>query len=164
MLTWKLVRYICRYQSPTLKRADGCFIKTKELAGTNSLSSRPPLGCCSSQALNKGNICYLFVLPPSIHFVNYPSPSVIMRYLSIKVPISTILGVGWPEFFEEMVAFLYSLETGTLSAMEAWVAGSTLQPGGEWTHLRIKPRPWRWKKIPMDSSCEPMDSIRLEGS
>ena len=39
-------------------------LRTEELAGTNSRSSCLPLGGCSSQTVNRGDICYLFALLP----------------------------------------------------------------------------------------------------
>ena len=39
-------------------------LRTEELAGTNSRSSCLPLGGCSSQTVNRGDICYLLALLP----------------------------------------------------------------------------------------------------
>lgn len=68
--------------------------RVKELIEANSWNSRPPLGTVTHRLWARGDICHLFV-----HFVNSSPPPVIMSHLSIRVPISTIPGVGRPEFF-----------------------------------------------------------------
>lgn len=68
--------------------------RVEELVEANSWNSRPPLGTVTHRLWARGDICHLFV-----HFVNSSPPPVIMSHLSIRVPISTIPGVGRPEFF-----------------------------------------------------------------
>lgn len=49
-------------------------LRIEELAGTNSHSSCPPPGGCSSQAVNRGDSCYMFALLPIHSFCDNELP------------------------------------------------------------------------------------------